>query len=155
MQVWNVLHAARWKYRTQKWHKNRHLHTIAQLCQAISSQLRHVLTIGEKLVKERYLLHMSSQYGELRLTSGRGRFGSLGHPSKFQRRSHLGFITAATSLTGGQPNFAWCLAVFWAGTRYIDYRRLLPPDGILPGAKIHFTSKSRVLLHLQQYCTAL
>jgi len=21
MQVWNVLHAAHWKYRTQKWHK--------------------------------------------------------------------------------------------------------------------------------------
>ena len=32
MQVWNVLHAARWKYRMQK---NRHLGTIAQLCRAI------------------------------------------------------------------------------------------------------------------------
>jgi len=29
--------------------KNRHLGTIAQLCRAISSQLRHVLTIGKKL----------------------------------------------------------------------------------------------------------
>jgi len=47
MQVWNVLHAARWKYRTQKVAKNRHLGTIAQLCQAISSQLWHVLTIGK------------------------------------------------------------------------------------------------------------
>ena len=28
--------------------KNRHLGTIAQLCQAISSQLRHVSTIGKK-----------------------------------------------------------------------------------------------------------
>jgi len=28
--------------------KNRHLCTIAQLCRAISSQLRHLLTIGEK-----------------------------------------------------------------------------------------------------------
>jgi len=50
--------------------KNRHLSTIAQLCPAISSQLRHVQTIGKKLVKQQYLLHMSSQYGELRLTSG-------------------------------------------------------------------------------------
>jgi len=25
MQVWNVLHAARWKCRTQKWRKNCHL----------------------------------------------------------------------------------------------------------------------------------
>jgi len=28
--------------------KNRHLGTIAQLCRAISSQLRHVSTIGKK-----------------------------------------------------------------------------------------------------------
>ena len=35
----------------------------------ISSQLRHVSTIGKKLVKQQYLLYMSSQYGELRPTS--------------------------------------------------------------------------------------
>ena len=34
-------------------------------CRAISSQLRHVSTIGKKLVKQQYLLHMSSQFGEL------------------------------------------------------------------------------------------
>jgi len=45
--------------------KNHHLGTIAQLCQAISSQLRHVLTIGKKFVKQQYLLQTSSQYGEL------------------------------------------------------------------------------------------
>jgi len=41
MQVWNVLHAARWKCRTQKfaiW-----MRTIAQLCRAVFSQLRHIL----------------------------------------------------------------------------------------------------------------
>ena len=47
MQVWNALHAARCKYRTQK---NRHLGTIAQLCWAISSQLRHAWTIGKNLL---------------------------------------------------------------------------------------------------------
>jgi len=31
--------------------KNRHLGTIAQLCRALSSQLKHVSTIGKKLVK--------------------------------------------------------------------------------------------------------
>jgi len=41
-------------------HKNRHFGTIAQLYRAISSQLRYVSTIGKKLVKHRYLLHMSS-----------------------------------------------------------------------------------------------
>jgi len=39
--------------------KNRHFGTIAQLCRAISSQLRHVSTIGKKLVKQQYLLYMS------------------------------------------------------------------------------------------------
>jgi len=33
---------------TKKLQKNRHLHTIAQLCRAISSELRHVSTIGKK-----------------------------------------------------------------------------------------------------------
>ena len=36
--------------------KNRHLGTIAQLCPAMSSQLRHVSTIGKKLVKQQYVL---------------------------------------------------------------------------------------------------
>jgi len=37
--------------------KNRHLRTIAQICRAVFSQLRHVSTIG-KIVKQQYLLHM-------------------------------------------------------------------------------------------------
>jgi len=63
-----VLLAARCKYRNtghKKVVKNCHLGTIAQLRQAIYSQLRHVSTIGKKLVKQQYLLHMSLQYGEL------------------------------------------------------------------------------------------
>jgi len=40
--------------------KNRHLGTIAQICQAVSSQLRHISTIGKKLVKHQYVLRMSS-----------------------------------------------------------------------------------------------
>ena len=40
--------------------KSRHLGTIVQFCRAISSQLRHVSTIGKKLVKQQYVLHMSS-----------------------------------------------------------------------------------------------
>ena len=44
--------------------------------------------------------------------------GEFGATSKFQRGSRLGFGTAPTSLNGGQPNFARCLAVSWAGTLY-------------------------------------
>jgi len=51
--------------------KNRHLGTMAQLCQAISFlKIKHVSTIGKKLVKQQYVLQMSPQYGELQPTSG-------------------------------------------------------------------------------------
>jgi len=101
--------------------KNRHLRTIAQLCWAISSQLRHVSTIGKKLVKWPYLLHMSLQYGEPQPSNGWDQFRSLGHPSKFQRVSRLGFVTALTSLNGGQPNFARCSAVSCTGILYVHF----------------------------------
>jgi len=100
--------------------KYRHLRTITQLCRAISSQLRHESTIGKKLVKQQYLLHRSSQY-ELWPTNGWDLLGSLGHPNKFKWVSRLGFVTAPTSLNGGQPNFSQCLAISWAGTLYIHF----------------------------------
>ena len=90
---------------------------------------------SEKNAEQQYLLHMFSQYGEHRLTNGGDRFWRLGYPRKFQRVSRLAFVTAATSLTGGQPNLARCLSVFWAATLYIHFRRLLPRNAIFPGAK--------------------
>jgi len=135
--------------------KNRHVGTIAQLCRAISSQLRRVSTIGKKLVKQRYLLHMTLQYGLLRPTSGWDLFVSLGRPSKFQRVSRLSFVTAATSLNGSQPNFARCLAVSCAATLYIHFWRLLPRNGILRGAKFSLRPPSLALSCWQRYCTAL
>jgi len=41
---------ARWKCRTQKPPKIGHLGTIAQVCRAISSQLRYISTIGKKFL---------------------------------------------------------------------------------------------------------
>jgi len=83
--------------------KNRHLGTIAQLCWAISSQLRHVSTIGKKLV-----LHMSPQYGDLWPTNGWDWSGSLRHPCKFQRVSRLGSITARHLVVGvSQTLLCW------------------------------------------------
>ena len=92
-----MLHVASWKYRTQK---IRHMGTIAQLCPVISSQLRHVSTIGKKLAKQQYLLHMSSQYGELQLTNGLDPFGSLGHPGKFQQVRVLAALLHDTLVVG-------------------------------------------------------
>jgi len=66
-------HAARGSLKIQdakKSPKIRHLGTIAQICRAVSLQLRHVLTIGKELVKQQYLLRISSQYGEHQPTNG-------------------------------------------------------------------------------------
>jgi len=86
--------------------KNCQKFAITQISRAISSELRHILTIGKKLVKQQYLLHMSPQYGELRPTSAWDVLANLGYPSKFQRVSRLGRITARHSSSGRQPNFA-------------------------------------------------
>jgi len=80
--------------------------TSAQLCRAVSSQLRHVSTIGKKLVKHRYLLHMSyNNNGELRPTNGWDLLASLGAPLQIL----TGFASwqrYCTALSGRQPNFA-------------------------------------------------
>ena len=104
MHVWNVLHAARCKYRKQK---NRHFGTIAQFCPAVSSQLMHVSTVGKKFVKQQYLLHMSSKYGEPWPTNGWDQLASLGHPCKFQRLSRLIRVVVLTQyrrVTDGQTD---------------------------------------------------
>jgi len=72
----------------------------------------------KNVVKQQYLLHKSSQYGELQPTSGCDRLVSLGHPAKFQRVSRLGFVTAPTLLNARQPNFARGSAISCTGTLY-------------------------------------
>jgi len=121
MQVWNMLHVARWKYRTQKiaiWAPSHNfdgkgkqeylysafLQLYAQSAQAFATKAH--IDNRKKIVNQRYILHMSPQYGELRSTSGCDRFVSLGHPCKFQRVSHIGSVTARHSSVGRQPNFA-------------------------------------------------
>ena len=80
--------------------KNRHLRTIAQICRAISSQLRHISTVGKKLVKQQYVLHMSHNMVNFAATSGWDRSGSLRHPCKFQRVSHLDSVPARRLVVG-------------------------------------------------------
>jgi len=72
IQAAGLKHAARGSLEMQdpKTAKMRHLGTIAQICQAISSQLGYVSTIDKKLVKQQYVLQMFAQYGELRPSSG-------------------------------------------------------------------------------------
>jgi len=80
--------------------KNRHLGTIAQLCRAISSQLRHVSTIGKKLLS----INTSStcpdnmvNFGPLTAEIGSGVWGN---PYKFQRVLRLGSVTARHLVVG-------------------------------------------------------
>jgi len=106
MQVWNVVHAARCKYRTQKLFKKspsgHHRTTLSGYISAIKARIDN----QKKLVKQQYLLRMFPQYGELRPTSGWDRSGSLRHPCKFQRVSRLGRVTARHSSIERQPNIA-------------------------------------------------
>jgi len=103
----------------------------------------------KKLVKQQYLLHMSPQRGELWPANGWDLLAWLGHPGNgfafwlryctnvAQRRS-----TKLCRMFGRL--LGWYIIHFW---------RLLPPNGILPGAK--FTLCPCVLLYWQRYCMAL
>ena len=112
-------------------------------------QLRHVSTIRKKIVKQQYLLHLSSQHGKLRPTNGWDLLASLGHPSKFQRVLCLAFVTAATLLTGGQPK------LFMVFGRLLGWYTICIYTFLGAQCKIHFASKSCVLLYWQRYCMAL
>jgi len=101
-----VLHAACGNAGPKKSPKIRYLSTIAQLYPTICSQLRHVSTIGKELIKQQCIPtcpHSMVNFGPLaaEIVSI-----VLGHPSKFQRVSHLGNVTARHSNSGRQPNFA-------------------------------------------------
>jgi len=116
MQVWNVLHAACLKYKTRKiakispsWH---HRTTLSSYIFATKAYIEN----RKKNVKQQYLFHMLLQYGARWPTNGWERFGSLEHPSKFQRVLRLGFAAAATSLTAGQPNFCTMFGVCYTNT---------------------------------------
>ena len=106
MQVCNVMHTARWKYGTQKkLPKIHHLRTVVQLCWAIRSYLSILATKAhidnwKKIVKHQYLLQMSSQYGELRPTSGWDLLASLGHPANFNGFRVLAALLDRTPAVG-------------------------------------------------------
>jgi len=101
-----------------------------------SAHLHHPLIDNrKKIVKRQYLLHKSLQYGELRPTNSWDLLASLGHPSKFQQFRVLASLLHRRRSTEVNQTFAWCLAISWAGTLYIHFRGLLPPNRILPPAK--------------------
>jgi len=115
MQVWNVLHAARWNTgikNRQKFAIWASSHKFVGLYFPNEGTYRQL----EKLLKHQYIPFMALQYGELPPTSGWDRFVILRHPSKFQRVSLPGSVTLRHSSSGRQANFAprhqnkkvWC-----------------------------------------------
>jgi len=105
MQVWNVLHAARCKYRTQKRRENHHLGTIAQLCRAISLQLRHVSTIGKKIVKQQYLLHMPHNMANFSPLTAEIGWPVRGTPANFHGFRVLTALLHGTPVVGVSQTF--------------------------------------------------
>jgi len=106
MQVWNVLHAARCKCRTQKSRQKSPSghHPTTSLGYIFTTKA--CIDNPEKNLLSSNISYMSPQYGELRPTSGWDRFVSLGHPCKFQLVSRLVSVTSWLSSSGRQPNFA-------------------------------------------------
>ena len=88
--------------------KIHHLHTIAQLCRAISSKLRHILTIRKKTVKQHYLFHMSPQYAELRPTKAEFCWQDSGTPVNFNWFCVLAALLHGTQVVGvSQTSQLW------------------------------------------------
>jgi len=120
--------------------KNRHLITIAQLCRAISSQRKHVSTIGKNFLSSNISStcpHNMVNFGRLtaeirwRVCGTHANFnGFRVLPSLLQRRR---LPEANQTLRDVRP-----MAVSWPGTLFIHFRDIWPPDGILPRAKFTF-----------------
>jgi len=103
MHVWNVLHAARWKYRTQK------IAILAPSDNFIRLYFRSWVMYRQS---EKNLLNIdtSSTYPRnivnVGLLTAEICWRVWGTPCKFQRLSRLGSVTARHSSSGRQPNFA-------------------------------------------------
>ena len=124
MHVWNVRHAARWKYRTQKSRqKSPSGHHRTPSLGYIFATKAHIDN-RKKLVKQHYILHMSPQYRELRLTSSWDRFVSFRHPTKFQLVSRLGSVTARHVVVGiDQTLRRWTegATYVWQGDHHVGH----------------------------------
>ena len=126
MQVWNVLHAARarWKYRTQK---------LANLLGYICATKPYIDNRKKNLLNSNISSTSPHNMVNLGPLTAENSWRVWGTPANFNWVRV--FVTAATLFNGSQPNFARCMAVCWAGMLYIHFRGLLHPNRILPGAK--------------------
>jgi len=113
--------------------KNRHLRTIAQLCRAVSSQLRHISTIGKSMLSSNICSTCSHNMANLGLLAAEIGSGACGTPANFNE-----FRVLASLLQRRRSSEAnQTLHDVWPSPgllHYMHFRGLLPPDGISPGA---------------------
>jgi len=105
----------------------------------------------KNVVKQQYLLHMSSQYGELRLTNGWDPFGT-------PRQISTGFASSLRCCTDVAQRRSTRLCRMFGcllGWYTIHLWGLLPPNGILPAAKLTLRPQVCIFLYCHRYCTAL
>jgi len=154
MLVWNVLHAPRWKYRTQNdTKKSPSVHHRTTLSRCIFAT-KACIDSWKKLVKQLYVLHISPQYGEVRPINGWDHlvvWGTLANfnwfhvlPSLLQRRR--------------SPEASQTLHNVWPSPGLLHYVYIfgaLAPWQNCALCKIRFTFKSCVHISCQSYCTSL
>jgi len=155
MQVWNVLHAARWKYRTQKWRKKspfaHHRTTLLGCIFTTKACIDNLKNLLNSNISSR-CSHNMANFGPL---TAEIRWREWGTPANFN-----GFRVLASLLQRRRsPEANQTLHDVWPSPVLVRYIYTL--SGALASwwnfarCKIHFTSKSCVLLYWQRYCTAL
>jgi len=136
MQVWNVLHAARWKYSTQKSAKT------------LQSAHHHITLSGCIFATK---AHMDNTVNFSPLTA---EIGSLvwGTPANFNRFRILQSLLHRHRSTEAN----WTLHDVWPSPGLVHYIYIFGGSGQnFARCKIHFASKFCALLYWQRYCTAL
>jgi len=125
-----------------------HLGTIAQLCRAVSLQLRHIMVCPPQVDKNFLSSSISSTCPHNMVNFGPLAAGIgpvvLGTPANFNGFLHLGSITAATLLSGSQPNFVFGRLLGWY-TAY-TFLGVLAPLRNFARCRIHFASSKSCAL---------
>jgi len=154
MQVWSVLHVARWKYRKQKWRKKSpsayYRTTLSGCIFATKACIDNRKNLLSSNISSRCLHNMAN-------------FGPVMNEIRWRFRAHHQISTGFASL------LHYCSDVaHWRPTKLCTmFGRLLcwhavyalsaahAPWQNFAMCKIHFTSKSCVLVYWHRYCMAL
>jgi len=161
--------------------KNHHLGTIAQLCRAMSLRLRHVSTIGKKLVKQQYLptcLHNVVNFGPLTAEILSGVWGtpanlngfrvlaallhshnqvtSLTHPFMIQwlPRKEISFLLCRISESRKTPKFTWKTAAQKSSQRKSPNDTYILSEHVWEHAMNHMKCKHEPI-SLEQWSTSV